>query len=170
MLSRDARKRLERRPNMLEDLAVEAGNMKRLLERLKAQIAEIDEGSLDRFKTGSLLAEIFLSYEKMRAHLLLAWDSYVRSLPSQDLLAVFMGMMGNALGRDPLDADLSARLRKITDARYYIARPEHYDDRTMKKVLNDLIFAIEIWLNTLDKAIFQPQSKPHSQEQSGRPG
>lgn len=148
---------------MLEDLAVEAGNMKHILERLKAEIAKIDENSLDRFKTGSILAEIFVAYETMKAQLLLAWDSYVRGLPSQDLLVVFTGMMGNALGRDPLDADLSARLHKVTDARYYIAKPEHYDDRTMKKVLNDLIYTMEIWLNTLDKAIFQPQSKPRGQ-------
>ena len=155
---------------MLEDLAVEAGNMKQLLERLKAEIAEIDEKSLDRFKTGGLLSDIFLSYEKMKISLLLAWDSYVRSLPSQDLLAVYTGVLGNALGRDPLDADLSARLSKVTDARYYIAKPEHYDDRTMKRVLYDLINATNIWLAVLDKAIFQPQSKPPGQEQARGPG
>lgn len=155
---------------MLEDLAVESGNMKQLLERMKAEIAEMDEKSLDRFKTGSLLAEIFLSYEKMRTQLLLAWDSYVRSLPSENLLAVFIGVMGNALGRDPLDADLNARLYKVTDARYYIAKPEHYDDQTMKRVLHDLIVVTERWLATLDKAIFEPQSKAHRQEQARGPG
>ena len=155
---------------MLEELAVEAGNMKKLLERLRAEIAEIDDESLDRFKTGGLLSEIFVSYEKMKAYLLLAWDSYVRSLPSQDLLAVFIGVLGNALGRDPLDADLSARLHKVTDARYYIANPQHYDDRTMKRVLYDLINATDRWLAVLDKAIFQPRSKPPGQEQARGPG
>src|SRR3990170_5483682 len=145
---------------MLEDLALEAGNMKRYLEQLEA---EIQEEPLDRFKIGGALSEIFLSYEKMKVSLLLAWDSYVRSLPSQDLLAVYTGILGNALGRDPLDADLSARLGKVTDARYYIAKPEHYDDRTMKRVLYDLIGATNRWLALLDKAIFQPQSKPPAQ-------
>jgi hypothetical protein len=155
---------------MLEDLAVEAGNMKQLLERLKAEIAEIDEKSLDRFKTGGLLSDIFLSYEKMKISLLLAWDSYVRSLPSQDLLAVYTGVLGNALGRDPLDADLTARLHKVTDARYYIAKPEHYDDRAMKGVLRDIINATDRWLAVLDKAIFQPRSKPPGQEPARGPG
>ena len=152
---------------MLDDLALEAANLKQHLERMKA---EIEEEALDRFKVGGILSDIFLSYEKMKVSLVLAWDSHVRSLPSQDLLAVFVGVLGNALGRDPLDADLSARLSKVTDARYYIAKPEHYDDRTMKRVLYDLINATNIWLAVLDKAIFQPQSKPHHQEQAGRPG
>ena len=152
---------------MLEDLALEAGNMKRYLEQLEA---EIEKEPLDRFKIGGALSEIFLSYEKMKISLLLAWDSHVRSLPSQDLLAAFISVLGNALGRDPVDADLSARLHKVTDARYYIAKPEHYDDRTMKRVLNDLIGATDRWLAALDKAIFQPQSKPPAQEQAPGPG
>jgi len=152
---------------MLEDLAVEAGNMKQHLERMRA---EIEKEPLDRFKTGGILSDIFLSYEKMKISLLLAWDSYVRSLPSQDLLTVYTGILGNALGRDPLDADLSARLNKVYDARYYIAKPEHYDDRTMKRVLYDLINATDRWLAVLDKAIFQPQSKPPGQEQARGPG
>ena len=154
---------------MLEDLAIEAGKMKQFMERLKAEIAEVDERPLDRFKVTGLLSEIFVSYEKMKAYILLAWDSYVRSLPSHDLLAVFIAIMGNALGRDPLDADLSARLRKVTDARYYIANPQHYDDRTMRRVLNDLINTTNRWLALLDKAIFEPQSKLRSQEQAQGP-
>ncbi len=152
---------------MLEDLALEAGNMKQHLERMRA---EIEEEPLDRFKIGGILSDIFLSYEKMKISLLLAWDSYVRGLPSQDLFAVYTGVLGNALGRDPLDADLSARLSKVTDARYYIAKPEHYDDRTMKRVLYDLINATDRWLAVLDKAIFQPRSKPPGQEQARGPG
>ena len=151
---------------MLEDLALEAANMKQHLERLRT---EIQEEPLDRFKIGGALSEIFLSYEKMKIYLLLAWDSYVRSLPSQDLLAVYTGILGNALGRDPLDADLSARLHKVTDARYYIAKPEHYDDRAMKRVLYDLIGSTDRWLALLDKAIFQPRSKPPAQGQAPGP-
>ena len=152
---------------MLDDLALEAANMKQHLERLRS---EVEKEELDRFKTGGALSEIFLSYEKMKAYMLLAWDSYVRSLPSQDLLAVYTEILGNALGRDPLDADLSARLTKVYDARYYIAKPEHYDDRAMKRVLYDLIGATDRWLALLDKAIFQPRSKPPGQEQAPGPG
>jgi len=152
---------------VLEDLALEAANMKQHLERLRT---EIQEEPLDRFKIGGALSEIFLSYEKMKIYLLLAWDSYVRSLPSQDLLAVYTGILGNALGRDPLDAELSARLKKVTDARFYITKPEHYDDRTVKRVLYDLINTTDSWLALLDKAIFQPQSKPPAQEQAPGPG
>ena len=167
MPSKDTRIRLHKEANVLGDLALEAANLKQHLERLKA---EIEEEALDRFMVGGILSDIFLSYEKMKISLLLAWDSYVRSLPSQDLLAVYTGVLGNALGRDPLDADLSARLNKVYDARYYIAKPEHYDDRTMKRVLYDLINATNIWLAVLDKAIFQPQSKPPGQEQARGPG
>ncbi|HLE02240.1 MAG TPA: hypothetical protein VI877_01965 [Dehalococcoidia bacterium] len=152
---------------MLDDLALEAANMKRHLEQMRA---EIEEEPLDRFKIGGALSEIFLSYEKMKAYMLLAWDSYVRSLPSQDLLAVYTEILGNALGRDPLDAELSARLKKVTDARFYITKPEHYDDRTMKRVLYDLINTTDSWLALLDKAIFQPRSKPPGQEQAPGPG
>src|SRR3989304_9794371 len=141
--------------------------MKQHLERLRT---EIQEEPLDRFKIGGSLSEIFLSYEKMKVSLLLAWDSYVRSLPSQDLLAVYTGILGNALGRDPLDAELSARLKKVTDARFYITKPEHYDDRTMKRVLYDLIGSTDRWLALLDKAIFQPRSKPPGQEHAPGPG
>ncbi|MFH1483474.1 MAG: hypothetical protein ABIG98_04380 [Chloroflexota bacterium] len=152
---------------MLDDLALEAANLKQHLERMKA---EIQEETLDRFKVGGILSDIFLSYEKMKVSLVLAWDSYIRSLPSQDLLAVFVGILGNALGRDPLEADLSARLSKVKDARYYIAKPEHYDDRAMKGVLRDLINATDRWLAVLDKAIFQPRPKPPGQEQARGPG
>ncbi|MBU2008580.1 MAG: hypothetical protein KJ624_01815 [Chloroflexi bacterium] len=152
---------------MLDDLALEAANLKQHLERMKA---EIQEETLDRFKVGGILSDIFLSYEKMKVSLVLAWDSYIRSLPSQDLLAVFVGILGNALGRDPLDADLTARLHKITDARYYIAKPEHYNDRAMKRVLRDLIDATDRWLVVLDKAIPRPRSEPPAQEQAPGPG
>ena len=70
---------------MLEDLALEAGNMKRYLEQLEA---EIEKEPLDRFKIGGALSEIFLSYEKMKISLLLAWDSHVRSreIPDECIL------------------------------------------------------------------------------------
>jgi len=152
---------------MLEDLAEEAGNMRRLLERL-TELTEPEE--LDRFRIGSLLADIFLSYERMKASLMIAWDTYVRSLPSQDLLAIFVNILGNRLARDPIDADLSARLSKITDARYYVSKPEHYDDRTLKRVLYELIGATERWVALVDKAVPRPQSKPAGQEKAQAPG
>lgn len=152
---------------MLEDLALEAENMKRIAERLKA---ETDEQTLDRFKIGGLLSEIFLSYEKMKVAFLLAWDEHVRGLPSQDLLAIYTRIWGHAMGHNALDADLSAKLYKVTDARYYVAQPQHYDDRIMKRVLYGLIGATDRWLALLDKEIFQPQSKSTGQEQAPAPG
>jgi hypothetical protein len=74
------------------------------------------------------------------------------------------------MGRNALDADLSAKLYKVTDARYYVAQPQHYDDRIMKRVLYELVGATERWLALLDKEIFQPQSKPSGQEQAPAPG
>jgi hypothetical protein len=152
---------------MLEDLAEEAGHMRVLLEQLNEQI---EPENLDRFRLSGLLADIFLSYERMKASLMIAWDAYVRSLPSQNLLAVFVNIMGNRLARDPIDADLSARLGKITDARYYVSKPEHYDDRTLKRVLYELIGATERWVALVEKAVPRPQSKPAGQEKAQGPG
>jgi len=141
---------------MFEDLAVEAGKMRGMLERLKV---EVENDPINHFNTGSILAEIFVSHESMKVSLLLAWESYIRSLPSDNLMAIFVRIWGDALSRDPLDTDLSVRLYKITDARYYVNDTEHYDDRTLRRVLRELISSTDRWLALLDKEIFQPQAK-----------
>jgi len=148
---------------MFEDLAVEAGKMREMVERLKV---EVETDPINRFTTGSLLAELFVSTEAMKVSLLLAWETFIRSLPSDNLMATFVRIWGHALSRDPLDADLSARLYKVTDARYYINNPEHYDDRTMRRVLHELIGSTDRWLALLDKEIFQPQAKRSGPDKS----
>jgi hypothetical protein len=151
---------------MFDNLALEAGKLKQTTERLRAAI---DEDPLDRFKISSLLAELFLAYERLKGAVLLAWDTYMRNLPKQDLMATYTRVWGEVLGREPLDADLGARIFKVTDARYYINNPQQYDDRTMRKVLRNLIKSSDILLGNMDREIFQPQSEPPArQEATGR--
>ena len=155
---------------MFEDLAREATKMKDIVTKLRP---EAMADPIDRFKAGGLLADLFVSYEAMKVTMLLEWDKYIRSLPPDNLMATYVRIWGNALSRDPLDTDLNVKLFKVTDARYYINQPQYYDDRTMRRIILELLDSTDRWVASLDKEIIQvrrsaPVKTPESQPVAGQ--